>query len=406
MTLIVSLSACGEAPATPTLTDTPSESSASPEPAAPDTVQPVIPVPGNPDDIVFQPIPLPYAVLVDTGDGLGLTVYDRVGLALDEYQLPAPLPATAHVGTGIADGINLAPLVFLGSDENGGSSLKASFGGQVIILFEIPRKMTVGNLIGVPGQPIIAFSSLEPLSEGAIIRSKLFVGNYESISLDTPVLVVDSSESRIILPVAIRMGSGALAGLWYTYRLWGIGGDMFTEPRNGLYYLDLATGISSEYLGMDQLFSSLSISQTVAAWTAASDSALSVTNLKTGDSVTFPALPESDRGAAHAFVSPSDSYVAWVEGKGWLYDGNLETTVRIATLDGISLGDYPASMFAKSSGLGTDILICPVGWLDDEVLLVAAYNQETREGALVRVNANTGELSPFRSGFFVGFASP
>ena len=45
LTLIVSLSACGEAPAIQSSTDTPADSSpVSPEPAEPDTVQPVIPV--------------------------------------------------------------------------------------------------------------------------------------------------------------------------------------------------------------------------------------------------------------------------------------------------------------------------------------------------------------------------
>ena len=105
-------------------------------------------------------------------------------------------------------------------------------------------------------------------------------------------------------------------------------------------------------------------------------------------------------------ISPSDGYVAWMEGKGWLYDGNLETTIRIGTTEGYLLGDYPVSMFAKPSGLGVGILIKPVGWLSDEVLLVAAYNQETEQGSLVLLNANTGELSPFHEGFFAGFAYP
>jgi hypothetical protein len=409
LVLTTSISACAESPANPPAsTDTSPQDGApaAPEPGIPATAEPVIPVPGDPDDILSQPIPIPAAVLVDTRDGLGLTLYDRTGLALGEWAITPPVPGSGHVAASIADGVNAAPLVFLGgSDEPGATFLRTSLGGNTSVLFEVPQPPG-SRLVGVPGQPFIAFSTIEPLSEGAIIRSKLYVGSYDVVSLDTPALVMDSNESRIIVPVAIRMGFEKPEGVWYTLSWWGIGGDLFTEPFAGLYYLDLETGGVSEFLGMDKTFSGLSVSQTLAAWTASPNAALSVTNLKTGDSVTFPVLPENDRGATHAFVSPGDGYVAWVEGMGWLYDGNLETTIRIVTLNGISLGDYPASLFAKSSGLGTDILICPVGWLNDEVLLVAVYSQATEEGSLVLLNANTGELSPYHEGFFAGFAYP
>lgn len=408
-TLAISISACGEAPATqPAPTETsPDVTPISPEPGASETAPPFILVPGNPDDILSQPIPLPSAVLVDTRDGLGLTLYDRTGLALGEWAITTPVPGSGHVAASIADGIDLAPLVFLvGSDEPDATLLKVSLDGKTRPLFEILQPAEPRGFVGVPGQPFISFSTIEPLSEGAVIRSKLYAGNYENISLDAPILVLDSTESRIIIPVAIRMGFEKPDGVWYTLSWWGIGGDMFTMPFAGLYFLDLETGTVSEFIGTDQTFSGLSISQTLAAWTASPNAALSVTNLKTEASITFPLLPDSDRGAGYGLISPSDGYVAWMEGKGWLYDGNLETTIRIGTSEGYLLGDYPVSMFAKPSGLGLDILIKPVGWLNDEVLLVAAYSQETEDGSLVLLNVNTGELIPFHQGFFAGFAYP
>ncbi len=408
--LTISLSACGELPANqpaPTETSPQDIAPATPEPEDPATAQPIVPIPGNADDILSQPIPLPVAVLVDTRDGLGLTLYDRTGLALGEWAITPPVPGSGHVASSIADGVDLAPLVFLGgSDEPGATFLKTSLDGNTRALFEIPQPAEPRGFVGVPGQPFIAFATIEPLSDGALIRSRLYAGNYENISLDAPALVLDSAESRIIIPVAIRMGFEKPDGVWYTLSWWGIGGDMFTMPFAGLYYLDLGTGTVSEFIGTDQTFSGLSVSQTLAAWTTSPNAALSVTNLKTGASITFPLLPDSDRGAGYGLISPSDGYVAWMEGKGWLYDGNLETTIRIGTTEGYLLGDYPVSLFAKPSGLGADILIKPVGWLNDEVLLVAAYSQATEDGSLVLLNANTGELSPFHEGFFAGFAYP
>ncbi len=40
-------------------------------------------------------------------------------------------------------------------------------------------------------------------------------------------------------------------GVWYSKRPWGIGGDIVFDPRRTLSYLDLQTGVNSQYLGAE-----------------------------------------------------------------------------------------------------------------------------------------------------------
>jgi hypothetical protein len=350
-------------------------------------------------------------VLVNVPGSEGLSLIGRDGTSLGAWQTGFLVPRTnAHVAGPAADGVEALPLVFLGNDENGLTHLNVGLSGQVSPLMEFPRTVTVTGLIGIPEMPVLAYSTVEPLADGSGVRSQIFLGDYQTIAAAKPFLTVDNGQSRVILPVTIhRDVNNSPDGLWYTFTLWGIGGDSLTDPRSGLYYLNLATGESQEFLSMGCNFSDLSTGQNWAAWS--SDGDLYAADLHTGKTVSFPRLTRNDRGPVHAFIGPGDGYVAWLEGKGSEWEGTLETTLRIGTLEGFLIGDYPLMAFVAPSGLGEGIALLPLGWMASEnySLVLAVYNASVDRSVLLSLDANTGQislLSEVSEGGFAGFAYP
>jgi len=203
----------------------------------------------------------------------------------------------------------------------------------------------------------------------------------------------------------IRVQDGIATGLWYTLRPWGIGGDIVFNPLVGLYYLDLEDRAIYEALPQDAFFFAISQDQIWVAYSIrqGDQSTLTLRNLATGQTVNLPCLPESDRGAGAAVFSPGDQPV-WLEARGSLFDGSIFFTLRVATTDGILIADYPQTQFYKAAGLGEQISIWPVGWLDEQTFLVQVIALGSRSGgsAIVRVNIGTGEIASLAPGTFVG----
>ena len=178
------------------------------------------------------------------------------------------------------------------------------------------------------------------------------------------------------------------------------------DPRAGLYYLDLGTSESMEFLSQGCNFSDLSTGQNWAAW--GSDGVMYAADLHTGQTVSFPRLASNDRGPVHAFIGPGDGYVAWLEGKGLEWDGNLETMLRIGTLEGTLIGEYPLFAFVGPAGLGEEIALVPLGWMASENynIVLAVYSASEDRAVLLGLDANTGQISMLSEGDFAGFAYP
>jgi len=365
----------------------------------------------TPHNYARQDNPIPIAALVNFPGSDEINLIWRDGTTVGTWQTGFLVPRTnAHVA-GVAPGWGEAvPLVFMGSDENGLIHLNVGMDGKVNSLKEFPQTVAVTGLVGIPGRPVLAYSTVEPRPDGSGVRSQIFLGDYQTIATASPILTVDNNESRAVLPVAIHRDiNNKPDGLWYTYSLWGIGGDSLTDPRSGLYYFDLATGESMEFLSMGCNFSDLSTMQNWAAWT--SDGVLYSADLHTAKTVSFPRLAGNDRGPVHAFIGPGDGYVAWLEGKGSEWDGTLKTTVRIGTLEGYLIGEYPLSAFVTPSGLGEGIALLPLGWMASEnySLVLAVYNASVDRAVLLSLDANNGQislLSELGEGNFAGFAYP
>jgi hypothetical protein len=393
LVLLIVLSACSPAPTSPAAIQS------SPIPTRTEDGCTI-----TPHEYLAQEIPIPAAVMVNNAGRLSL--FWRDGTPIGEWQTGSPATGGGNHVTGVVNiGAALPPLVFFASDEQGVNHLQINRDGQISSLAEFPNTVTVTGLIGVPGRSHFVYSTLEPSANGGVLHSTVFLADTEP-SFDTEaILDEDSTESRYIQPVAIHRGmNGKPDGLWYTYNLWGIGGDLFTNQRSGLYFRDLSAEKSLEFLGMDCTFSDLSIGQTTAAWT--SPGGIHMTDLHSGTTVSFPLLASSERGAAHGLIVPGDGVMVWLEGRGWMYDGSLLTTLRIGTSMGNVYAEYPTSAFVSVSGLEGAINIVPLGWVDHEVLLLGVYSAYAHQGALVKLNINTGELAFLANGIFAGSAYP
>ena len=361
----------------------------------------------TPHEYMAQGIPIPVAVVVNTPGVDGLSLFWKDGSPYGSWRTGSPLPVTKlHVATPTSGGVDAAPLIFLNSDESG-VHLKLNQAGQISNLIDFPAQVVVTSLMGVPSRSTIAYSILQPSPDGVSLRTEIFVGDYTTIASASPVLVVDSTESRYAIPLAIHRDANEKAnGVWYTFGLFGIGGDSMTDERKGLYYLDLSTGEQTEFLSMGCQFSGLSIGQNWATWFY--NGSVHAADLHTGQEIAYSLTRGNDR-AAYASISPAEGYLAWLEGKGWGYDGTLDTILRIATLNGIILEEFPVSAFAEVSGLGANIVIVPLGWMspENENLLVAVIGASTDQSALVYVDVNGGKLTPLlANGVFAGFAYP
>jgi len=383
-------------------------------PAAPTpTVSPGLPPVsvGNclitPHDYARQDNSVPHAVLVNVPGSEGLSLIWRDGSSLGTWQTGFLVPRTnAHL-TGPVSEAQTVPLVFLGSGETGPRQLYVSLAGQIDSLIEFSTAVTVTGLIGIPKTSVVAYSTVESLADGSGLRSQIFLGDIQSIATAKAILTEENSDAHIILPVSIHRDlNNTPDGLWYTTSLWGIGGDSLVDPRAGLYYLDLGTGESLEFLSLGCNFSDLSTGQNWAAW--GSNGIMYAADLHTGQIVSFPRLAGNDRGPVHAYIGPGDGYLAWLEGKGLEWDGNLETTLRIGTLEGYIIGEYPLSAFVAPSGLGEDVALVPLGWMasENQTIVLAVYSASEDRAVLLGLDANTGQISMLSEGDFAGFAYP
>ena len=392
--------------------------------------QPVQPTPTpqtflRPSDVVVQTIFIPAGVIVNprriqTGATDSFVFYPPDGLNLGE--MSAPYADSPHAA-GAYQGSLTFPLVFHSFDtENRTQSIKVNKDGQVADLLSLSERSMVTNLVGVPREALILYAVFQPLDIGAL-QTQFFLGNVDSLATAAPILTLESSESRYWKPVAIRMKDGAPKGIWFTRQPYGIGGEIVFMHQEGLSYLDLASGTIYEALYADANFSSLSQDQMWIAYTTRGDSGSNffIHNLSVlGEPVLIPTLPESDRGAGDGLFSPSNKYIVWREAQGSLMDGNFHSTIRVATLDGQIVNNFVDTMFydvlqpqavqtsknpLPQFGEGTQI--SPAGWLNDKTFLVQATSPEKpHDGALVKVNVLTGEMTFFAYGNFAGWFYP
>lgn len=352
------------------------------------------------------PIYLPASFVVDLNDREILNINDLVGELINEVPAPgmavASSPTSVHVAGRSSDGYT-PPIVYISTDNEG--SLQYFDNGEIITVAITPF---ISYLIGALGQPTMVYSSAE--FKENVLESELFIGNLETLHEAEPVMVRTDSTAWTFRPMAITMVGGQPLGIWYSLTPWGIGGDIVFAPRSGLYHLDLTTNQIKEHLVPS--FNPISFSPDL-TWLAYTDDLMEqpltiMPDLDIERAISFPLAAESDRGAGNAVFSPDNQYVAWMEASGMRFASvpDFKILIRIASTNGEFITEFPDIAVAEAVGSQDVQWVEPVGWLDDETLLLQVKYNTWDNDAIVRVKFDGSEISTLAAGSFAAFIYP
>ena len=238
-------------------------------------------------------------------------------------------------------------------------------------------------------------------------RSGLYAADLQSLPGAPALFLIADPDGYMVRPMAVDAQDGKLNGVWYTMAAWGIGGDIIFEPRKGLKYLDMSTGTVNEILNRDMSPWDISPDRNWVAFSTITGP-MRVLNRQTGEIFSFPLLPDSDRGAGDARLSPDGKYVAWMEGGGWTMaeNPNFHASIRIATTTGISKVNIPDNAFDNIASSEKASWVEPVGWLDGETLIVQVRFQDWNNTALIRIRFDGSNPLYLATGTFVTFLYP
>ncbi|NOY99786.1 MAG: hypothetical protein GXP40_11390 [Chloroflexi bacterium] len=381
---------------------------AAPASSSPQAALPPTSLPGP----AVAPGYLPTGVVTGKGNDAGLTIFDRQGYTILEIGTPGLLysaPTNVHIAGALPQGSASVPVVYFSFEQN--ESLLLNVNQQITTLLTTPF---FAGLVGAPGKPIVAYTTTDFDVNADVLRSQLYVGTVQSLPTAAPVLTEEDPQGWALVALAIDVEGDQPVGVWYSKRPWGIGGDIVFDPRRTLYYLNLATGASFQILGAEANPSALSVDRT---WVAYSDDAsvgagvgaMTIRNLQAGANITFPLLPATDpRGAGAATFSPGNQYVAWMEGSGWQMAEvpNFHSVVRVGNMNGNLIADFADTALVTASGLNVVRRVEPVGWFDDQTLVVMARGDDWDQAVLISVDIPSQTASFLARGVFLGFVYP
>jgi len=390
-------------PLPPTLEPSPTQ--------VPPTLEPS-PVPPTLEPTATLPAVSPYTpvgFVADPHDGVGLTFFNLDGSLITQLIAPGLSEYDSqrvHIaGSWKGDLADVPVAYFSATGPSGGTGvewLRIVAGNADPVWISVSQFFAMA---GASGQPVLAYSTLEYVENQT--RSQLYAGNLQTLPGASPLFNIADPDSYVVRPLAVDAEGGSLKGIWYTMSAWGIGGDIVFEPRKGMKYLDMTNGMVNEILNRDLAAWDVSPDRTWVAYSTISGP-VSIHNRHTGETFTYPLLPESNRGAGNACISPDGLYVAWMEGSGWTMAENpdFHVSIRIATTAGVHLTDIPQTAFDNVASSDKISWIQPVGWLDGRTLIVQARFQDWNNAALLRVNFDGSNPLYLATGTFVTFLYP
>lgn len=339
-----------------------------------------------------------------------LTLFDREGYTLTQLNVTGLSyvdNSNLHIAGGFSEGSAGLSIVYFSFEQN--NSLLFNNYGQISTLLSNPN---FSGLAGAQGKPIIAFTTAE--FSGDSLIGNLYVGTTQSLPTAEPVLSDNDPQGWALVALAVDTYIEEPVGVWYSKRPWGIGGDIVFDPRRTLSYLDLQTRVSSQYLGTEANPSAISADRKWLAYTndtsvGAGSGAMTIRNVQTGENISYPLLTAVDqRGAGRASFSPNNQYLAWMEGSGWQMaeTPNFHSVVRVGNMNGNVIADFADSAFLSISGLGAVQRVEPVGWLDDNTLVIMARGELWNDAVLILVDIPSKTPKLLAQGVFAGFAYP
>ena len=353
-----------------------------------------------------KPDGLPNGVLVDPQTGNSLMVYNNRGQF--EYTLETPgLGSYSNRNTHLAGSGSDSPLVYFSWDPE--QSLQENNQGTISTLRSTNAFF---GMAGANGQPALAFS--EVLVDGIAPHSYLYAGNLDTIGSAAPFFDLnDETMQMALLPVAVEAFGGQPQTVWYTHSAWGIGGvDLIFSITRGLYAFDLNSGQVKQTLDPERNFQGISPDMRYAGSTtfdAQDNQSMTITELTGGQETVFALRADSDRGSGYAVFSPDDQLAAWLEAGG-SFAADPSTYHSVIRIGEISNGavdyDIEDSSIAQTLNQTEITFIKPVGWLDNQTLLIETRTENWGQVVLIRANLADGTLAYFCDGAFAGFAYP
>lgn len=353
---------------------------------------------------------LPVGVLVSPGNNTSLMFYNLAGELTAEVSTPGignADPEHIHLaGKTNADDFSI-PVVYHSWDPE--QSL-------LISGFNATDYLRASNsflaLAGAPGQSALAFA--EVTIENNAPHSYLFAGNLDNLDSVVPFYdLIDEPTQMALSPVGIEAISDNPQSVWYTKTGWGIGGaDLIFPITRGLYYYDLTNGDNLQYVEPDRSFQGISPDYGMAgsiAFDFEGDRSMTITDLNSNQSINFPLKATSDRGAGFAVFSHDNLHAAWLEASGSLIGepASFQAVVRVADLTSgnvvIEIEDSVITQFMNGDPVS---FIKPIGWLDNQTLLIEVRGEDWGDVYLMRLHLNDRTLSYFCEGNFAGFAYP
>ncbi len=280
--------------------------------------------------------------------------------------------------------------------------------GQVRVLYSVDQLLT---MVGVPGQPLIAFSEI--VYQDGAGDANLSVGY--TANLQQAVVLTDLADNMpgfAPLPLAVESAQGVPGTVWYSLAAWDTrGAEMLFPISLGLYKANFISGESQPLLGLDRNLQGLSPDRSLAASAAAGfdeDQSLHLHYLDSDRESRFDLKPGYS-GAGFAVFSPHNQSVAWLEAGGAALseNGAILMSVRVARLPGAEIVmDLNLEEASRAVEFTPVVRMRPIGWLDEDQLLVEVSGSARQQSALVRMNISAGRISLFSPGRFLAFTYP
>lgn len=351
---------------------------------------------------------LPTGIITDK-NGL-LTLFDADGYTITQLQvtgLSYVEPSNLHIAGAVPQGGTDLSLVYYSFEQN--NSIMLSDYGQVSTLRPVPY---FSGMAGAQGSPFVAYTTAEFANDSLI--ANLYVGSTQTLPTAEPVLSDVDPQGWALVALAVDMLGDKPVGVWYSKRPWGIGGDIVFHPRRTLSFLDLRTRTAYQYMGADANPSALSVDRQWVAYTNDTNvgtgvGAMTIRNMQTGENISYPLLNAIDqRGAGAASFSPSNQYLAWMEANGWQMAEvpNFHSTIRVGNLNGNVIAEFADTSLVSVSGLSMVQRVEPVGWFDDNMLVVMARGEHWDDAVLISIDIPSQSTRLLANGVFVGFTYP
>ncbi len=346
---------------------------------------------------------MPSGMMLSTRNGYTtFSFYDTTGTFLGSREaLSLPYVFGSHVFPISGTTSGLPTLVYYNSSNN--YQLIKNDGSSETILGTFSSDVRLGGMTGVRAQPVLAYSTIGETGSGR--ETALYVGDLGTVASSQYLLL---NELATIAPMFVEAEGNAPVGVWFT-KLEPVGDSLFA-PTNGLFHIDLASRTVSEVAGSGD-FIDVNLSPD-ASWAVYRDRgtaapfSLTVRQISSGETHTFPLLPGNDQGAGNGVISPDNLHVAWMEGAGNFMGvtTDFHSTLRIGSTDGTTLLDFPSTSFDDIAGF-TVGYARPGGWMDNDTLIVQVEDTEWEQDTILSVTLS-GEVNFIATGDFDCFIYP